>query len=91
MKGPALFSLVFLCSWLMELVQPVASMAYAIRVSVTREAQDLYEVNGSTDPSWVVTNFCYEWAYYDEAILDYSSMELYFIESETLCDVAKIR
>lgn len=71
-----------LCAWVVE--------AYAIRVSVTREAQDLYRIDHRIGPAWVVTRYCYEWAYYSQAILDLAEDEIYFISSGTRCEVVKV-
>jgi hypothetical protein len=62
-------------------------------VTVTRKDQDLYEVQGVD--VYIKTRYCYEYVYYDDAILKIDSNSGFTIgklifESGDSCDVAKI-
>ena len=64
------------------ILSPIKMDAGDYKVNVTRKANNLYKVEG-TD-YYIVTNFCYEYSYSDEAILSvesqygYSKGKLFF-------------
>lgn len=53
------------------------------QVSVTRKDQNLYKVDNQ--PFWVKTRYCYEYVYYEDAVL--SSYSIVFLDSGSKCDV----
>ncbi len=67
-----------------------AAGTYAVTVS--RESQDLYKVQFKT--MWIKTQFCYEYVYYDKAILvwngKYASGNRITFSSGQYCDVVDI-
>ena len=72
-------------------VQTIASDVY--EVTVTRKDQDLYEVLGAD--VYIKTRYCYEYVYYDDAILKIDSnygfnIGTIMFDSGDTCDVAKI-
>lgn len=69
----------------------VGAVAHATlyRISVTRKAQDLYKVDGTS--VLIKTRYCYEYAYGEEAILDDTRDELIFTGSfGSKCDVEAV-
>lgn len=75
------------------LLLATAVTAYAdwYKVTVTRKGQDLYRVDGTS--VYIVTRYCYEYAYSEEAVLKYKQYsydnKLVF-DSGTTCDVEKL-
>ena len=70
----------------------IVSTAYAesYQVSVTRKGANLYKVDGQQ--IYIRTNYCYEYAYGESAILDAAggSGDLKFLESKDECPVKAI-
>ncbi|WP_448171396.1 hypothetical protein [Rhizobacter fulvus] len=70
-----------------------AFAADVYKVTVTRKDQDLYKVDGGKN--YVVTRYCYEYAYGDEAILRIDSTGGFSIgkiifSTGTSCEVEKV-
>jgi hypothetical protein len=83
-----LLGLVLALGTLMAAPQMVNAAQY--RVSVTRVAQDAYR--DTTSGLVVLTRYCYEYVYYQDAVLDYTAGmggTLYFGRSSS-CDVAGV-
>ena len=55
-------------------------------VSITRKDSNLYKVDNKE--IWVQTRYCYEYAYYEDAVL--SSSQIVFVDNETTCDVKRV-
>ena len=75
------------------LVQVAAADYY--KVQVTRKSQDFYEVVGSN--IYIKTRYCYEYVYYEDAILKidspygYNVGEIIFVGSNgAKCDVERV-
>ena len=60
------------------------------KVTVTRKAQDVYQ--DSTTRTVIITRWCYEYVYYEEAILEWSGADgrLIFISGGSVCDVERV-
>jgi len=64
------------------------------KVQVTRKSQDLYEIVGQG--IYIVTRYCYEYSYSEDAIVKidnqygYSIGQLTFLNGGTQCDIAKL-
>lgn len=86
----ALLSLVLLALGLTTVVV----RAEVFRVTVTRVDKDLYRVEDRTPKLYIETQYCYEYATRDDAVLRYerygSNNRLIF-SSNTACDVKGIR
>ena len=91
MKAPSVFVLLF--TFIIFATTPtLAEDIY--KVEVTRIAKDLYKIDGT---DYIIkTRFCYEYSYFDDAILiientyGYNIGRLIFIDSKDECDVEKI-
>lgn len=57
------------------------------RVTVTREAQNLYRVDYSPEDVYIKTRYCYVYCYYEEALIDSDRMVIHFLDSEEDCDI----
>ena len=73
----------------------VAAASDYYKVEVTRKSDNLYEVVGRG--IYVITRFCYEYVYYEDAILKIDSQvgytigEIVFVQSGgAKCDIEKI-
>lgn len=60
----------------------------AYQVTVTRKDTNLYKIEFSS--YWIITRYCFELAYYDDAILDDSRMKLVFLDSGEVCEVVRV-
>ena len=72
-------------------LMPPSVSAEMYKVSVTRVAQDAYR--DTMSGLIILTRYCYEYVYYQDAVLDYSSGmggTLYF-DRRSSCDVAGVR
>jgi hypothetical protein len=61
------------------------------KVTVTRKGSDLYQINGNN--TYILTRYCYEYVYYEDAILKMSGStgEIIFVGSGgSKCDVVQI-
>lgn len=85
------FLAMFLSVWVAGALLVGVVEGYVLRVTVTREARDLYKVNYMSSPIWIVTWYCAELAFFDDALLDYEKYTLHFIKADVACDVKKIR
>jgi hypothetical protein len=65
-----------------------ASQASLYRITVTRKADNLYKVDGTS--IFIKTRYCYEYAYSEEAILDDTRDELIFTSGGSKCDVETV-
>ena len=66
------------------------ALADRYSMDVTRKGSNLYEATASR--VMVVTRYCYEYAYYEAAILDWNGYNgaLYFLDSNADCDVRHV-
>lgn len=82
-----------LLALLLLVVSPAVAGAEYYRVTVTRVSQDLYK---TPEGLYLKTRWCYEYVYYEEAILKYDSPyswsnEIIFVNSGgAKCDVEKV-
>jgi hypothetical protein len=53
-----------------QLLAPASLSSGSYEVSVTRKAKDIYRADGSG--SYIVTRYCYEYAYSQKAVLRYN-------------------
>lgn len=60
------------------------------RVTVSREAQNLYRVEYAVTDTYIKTRYCYVYAYFEEAIVDTDDMVIHFLDSEDQCDIDSI-
>ena len=60
------------------------------RTTVSREAQDLYRVDYTSPTIYIKTNYCYVYAYYEDAIVDTDDMEIHFLDSDDTCSIERI-
>jgi len=60
------------------------------RATVSREAQDLYRVEYTSPTIYIKTNYCYVYAYYEDAVIDTVGMEIHFLDSDDTCDIEQI-
>jgi hypothetical protein len=65
-----------------------SAQASLFRINVTRKAQDLYRVDGTS--ILIKTRYCYEYAYAEEAIYDDVRDELIFTSGGGKCDVEAV-
>jgi hypothetical protein len=66
----------------------VAAHAALYRGSVTRKAEDLYKIDGTS--ILIKTRYCYEYAYSEDVIIDTTKDELIFTDSGSKCDIEAI-
>lgn len=59
------------------------------RVTVSREATDLYRVEDSVGDMYIKTRYCYVYTYYEDALIDTDRMVLHFLDSDEACDIDK--
>ena len=72
---------------LLSLTLPSMTVAQSrYEVSVSRESRNLYKVN--SQPFWIKTKYCYEYAYYEDSLL--SNYEIIFLDSGSKCNVDTI-
>ncbi len=59
-------------------------------VFVTRKGSNTYKIDGQR--AIILTRFCYEYVYYEDAILDYAgnSGTIFFLDSDSDCDVVAV-
>ena len=60
------------------------------RITVSREAQNLYRVDYTSREIYIKTRYCYVYAYFEEAIVDDERMVIHFLDSGDDCDIARI-
>lgn len=60
------------------------------RVTVSREAQNLYRVDSTSGDLYIKTRYCYVYCYYEDALVDTDRMVLHFLDSEEECDIEKL-
>jgi hypothetical protein len=60
------------------------------RVTVSREAQNLYRVDYASKDVYIKTRYCYVYCYYEEALVDTDRMVIHFLDSEDECDIEKV-
>ena len=60
------------------------------RVTVTRDAQNLYRVDYVPGKVYIKTRYCYVYCYYEEALVDSDRMVIHFLDSEDECDIESI-
>lgn len=73
-------------------VATVAS-AEVYSVRVTRKDSNLYKIEAQYPPIYIVTKYCYEYAYSAEAILKYEPNDYnnkLIFDSGTTCEVSKV-
>jgi len=71
----------------LAVLSSVAAFA-TYKTTVSREGSNLYkEVYNDT---YYVTRYCYEYVYYEDVLVDESDMWIYFIDSNTKCDLKKV-
>ena len=77
--------------WLLLAVSVVHAEYYT--VTVTRIEQDLYKVEYQSPSIYVVTRYCYEYAYHEEAVLkyeQYSYSNTLVFDSGGSCEVDEV-
>jgi len=67
-----------------------AAYGDAYRATVSREAQDLYRVEYTSPTIYIKTNYCYVYAYYEDALIDTDDMEIHFLDSDDTCYIERI-
>ena len=60
------------------------------RVTVSREASNLYRVEYSPSDVYIKTRYCYVYCYYEDAVVDTDDMVIHFLDSDEECDIAKL-
>ena len=75
---------------IMLAIMLMASLCYSdvYRVNVTRRDNNLYQIDGTR--IYLLTMMCMELALSDEAILDTDGMRLYFVDSNSSCEIERI-
>lgn len=80
------------CKFLVCLIFIIQNILFAdtYRVNVTRKDSNFYKVTGSE--TYIITKYCYEYVYYEDAILHMSgySGKIIFLESDESCDVRAV-
>jgi hypothetical protein len=66
----------------------VAAQAALYRGSVTRKAEDLYKIDGTS--ILIKTRYCYEFAFAEDVVIDTTRNELIFTDSGSKCDIEAI-
>jgi hypothetical protein len=77
-------------AFLALLVGGLLMAAELYRVTVSREAQDLYRVEDAVGDVYIKTRWCYVYAYSEEALVDTDEMVIHFVDSDDDCDIDKI-
>ncbi len=67
-----------------------AAFGDGYRATVSREAQDLYRVQYTAPTIYIKTNYCYVYAYYEDALIDTGDMEIHFLDSDDTCYIERI-
>lgn len=75
--------------WLVFFVSLAAALGSAelYRVTVSREAADLYRIAYTARDVYVKTRYCYVYCYYEDAIIDTDRMVIHFLDSKEDCDI----
>ena len=60
------------------------------RVTVSRDADNLYKVENSPNDIYIKTRYCYVYCYYEDALVDTDDMVIHFLDSNEECDIDKL-
>ena len=68
----------------------VLARAELHRVTVSRDADNLYKVDNSPNDIYIKTRYCYVYCYYEDALVDIDDMVIHFLDSDEECDIDKL-